>query len=610
MRFRPTVRRLLIGAATGALMVSAAWAGTGLAPVDPPEEATDVVTEVTEQVDAETGDATRIGEATATAATPTSSLNAPEDPETFHEPESVPLPADAPEQGWYHVGAAKVNLYPNPDAYGGTWVQDREACATLSESFFSDVPGNADHVAAVGSPWPENPNCIYMGGYGLGPMNPIIEFDSEYGLWVRTVAIHDGTEPLFLTVIDAEGWFWDYNSKCDDCGFKQISKRLAAEFEVDPSAFIFHSTHSHTAMDFIGGWGFVPDWYMQQATDSIEESIRRSVDAMELARLEVGEVTARDLNHERRNNYHAPEEQQLGWLRAYVPGETTTTTDGEGESGGKGDGDGANGTTTTTTTPSRTIATIGTYAAHPTTLGTNDGVGHGDWPVLFERRVEERFGGVGLHFMTGLGNMSAANPGHVHDREDESSTDMGRHLGDLVPAVGSGTPISTTDVRTTQAKWDQPTTNVPLSSLGAAGFFDRQFNQTPAHVNTGDSERSPCVSASPVSVEVVANVARIGQELFVTSGPGELFSNTTNTIKEKASEDHGGAFALPIAQANDALGYLPETFEQAENKASGQGAGFGPSGTAYIEYEDAYSIDRCFGDMTLETTLKLMGSLP
>ena len=588
-------------------MVSAAWAGAGLAPIDPPEEATDVVTEVTEQVEAETGDVAEVGAATTTS---TASLSTPEDPSTFHEPGSVPLPADAPEQGWYHVGAAKVNLYPNPDAYGGEWVQDHEACATLSESFFSDVPSNASHVAAVGSPWPENPNCIYAGGSGIGPMNPIVEFDDTYGLWVRTVAIHDGADPLFLTVIDAEGWFWDYNSKCDDCGIKQISERLGAEFGVDPSAFIIHSTHSHTAMDFIGGWGFVPDWYMQQATDAIEESIRRSVDAMELARLEVGEVTARDLNRERRDTYRAPEEQQLGWLRAYVPGETTTTTDGKGNSDGKGDGDGANETTTTTTTPPRTIATVGTYAAHPTTGPAPAGVGHGDWPVLFERQVEERFGGIGLHFMTGLGNMSAANPGHVHDREGESGTDMGRHLGDLVPEVGTGTPVSTTDVRTTRAVWNQPATNVPLSALGAGGFFDRRFNEAPAQIRTGENpDEAPCVSASPLSVEVAASAARIGDELFVTAGPGELFSNTTNSIKEEASENFGGAFALPIAQANDALGYLPESFERADNPASGEGAGFAESGPLYIEYEDAYSIDRCFGDMTLETTLGLMGSL-
>lgn len=609
MRARPTIRRVIVGVATGVLMVSAAWAGTGLAPADPPEttgteeaDPADVAGDTASHVVDETG--------VASSTASTDSPSTPEDPATFHQPEAVPLPDGALDDGWYHVGAAKVNLYPTPDAYdeqypGARWERDYDKCATLSESFFSELPDSATHVASVGSPWNENPDCIYGGGYGIGPMFPIVEFDDEYGLWVRTVAIHDGADALFLTVIDAEGWFWDYNSKCDDCGFKQISERLAEEFGVDPSAFIFHSTHSHTAMDFIGGWGFVPDWYMQQATDSIEESIRRAVDTMQPARLEVGEVNARELNHERRDTYHAPEEQQLGWLRAYVPGETTTTA--PGGSADQGEGDGAN--ETTTTTPPQTIATVGTYAAHPTTRNHTLGIGHADWPGLFEARVEERFGGVGLHFMTGLGNMSAANPGHVHDSDEETNTDMGRHLGDLVPAVGTGSTVSTTDVRTTQAVWNQPTTNVPLSSLGAAGFFDRRFNEAPAQITTGDSSGSPCTSASAVSVEVVANAARIGQELFVTSGPGELFSNTTNTIKEKASEHFAGAFALPIAQANDALGYLPETFEQAENKASGQGAGFGPSGTAYIEYEDAYSIDRCFGDMNLETTLGLMGAL-
>ena len=40
--------------------------------------------------------------------------------------------------------------------------------------------------------------------------------------------------------------------------------------------------------------------------------------------------------------------------------------------------------------PARVIATLGAYAAHPTTKGTNDGVAHPDWPGEFERAVEER----------------------------------------------------------------------------------------------------------------------------------------------------------------------------------------------------------------------------
>ncbi|MDX1658886.1 MAG: hypothetical protein R3343_08705 [Nitriliruptorales bacterium] len=552
-------RRVTVSTATGALLVSVAWAGASLAPVDETAETTEVA-------DSNLRDAPSPGD----VPTPT----AASDPLNLLEAGDAKLPKGKLQQGLYHVGAAKVSLEPQPEAYGGTWEQDQSKCETLSENLFSDVPSNASHVVNAGSPWPENPDCIYAGGYGIGPMNALVEFDDEYGLWARTVAISDGEDPVFLTVIDAEGWFWDYASKCADCGFKEIRARLAAELGTDLSAFIFHSTHSHTAMDFIGGWGFVPDWYMQQATDAIEESVRRAVDSMRVARLEVGEVEARQFNHERRDTYRAAEEQQLTWLRAYTPGGQDV------------------------------IATIGTYAAHPTTLDVVPGVAHGDWPVVFESRLEERFGGIGFHFMTGLGNMSVGFPAHER-HEGEGSVDMGRALADLVPAVGDGRQIDLTDIETAQEIWNQPATNVPLTALGFPGFFDRKFVEQPAQVRTGERpNEAPCTSASAVSVEVAANAARIGDDLFITSGPGELFSNLTNVIKEKAKEDHGGALAMPLAQANDALGYILQSFEAATNPASGQGAGFAESGPAYIEYEDAYSIDRCFGDMVLETTLR------
>ncbi len=76
---------------------------------------------------------------------------------------------------------------------------------------------------------------------------------------------------------------------------------------------------------------------------------------MRPAVLEYGEQLARSFNHERRDTYRAAEEQQLAWLRGYATG----AKQGKGK---------------------QTIATLGAYAAHPTTMGTNGGVAHPDWP--------------------------------------------------------------------------------------------------------------------------------------------------------------------------------------------------------------------------------------
>jgi hypothetical protein len=533
------LRTALAGLVGGAILVSAAWAGVVATPSD---DLTDGLTDPL-------GTVTGLVDATSEASAPASPQGA----------------AATPRPAGLLAGAAKTSITPRPADYGGTWETDPDACRTLDPAYLERLgttPDDTAHLANVGSPWPENPNCIYQGGFGIGPMNPVSSFDTALGLWVRSIAIGDGRDTIVLTIIDGEGWLWDYASKCEDCGAEQLSTRLGAELGIDPAGIVIAATHSHAAPDFIGGWGFVPDWYMRQVTNAVRGTIRRAVRAMEPAVIEVGEFEARAFNRERRDTYRSAETQQAAWLRAYVPGRDNAAP--------------------------RVIATVGAYAAHPTTKGTNDGVAHPDWPGEFERDLEKRFGGVGLHFMTGLGNMSSAE-------------DTGHGLARRVPRVGAGTPVARPDVSAVRTLWRQPVTNVPLGALGAAGFFDRQFDLMPASVSVGKTETAPCVSASLVSVEVAAAALRLGDDLVITTGPGELFSNLTNTIVEKSP----ARVTMPLSQANDALGYIPQSFEL--NPVAQQGLGFVAGGYVIVNYEDSYAIDRCFGDMTLEKTLGLLG---
>ncbi len=62
---------------------------------------------------------------------------------------------------------------------------------------------------------------------------------------------------------------------------------------------------------------------------------------------------------------------------------------------------------------------------------------------------------------------------------------------------------------------------------------------------------------------------------------------------------------MPLAQANDAVGYMPQSFEL--SPIGQQGLGLVAGGFLLVNYEDSYAIDRCFGDMALETTLGLLG---
>jgi hypothetical protein len=342
-------------------------------------------------------------------------------------------------------------MNPRPADYDGVWETDPAKCKTLEPDWFKDLPKAAvnamDGIANPGSTWPENPNCIYMGGFGLGPMNPVKAFDQELGLWVRSMAFSDGKQTLVTTVIDGEGWLWDYRSKCTDCGAKQIAAALAADPDlaargVTGASHILHATHSHASPDFIGGWGFVPNWYMKQMTDTIKATAKQAVLSMEAATLEAGEQEARAHNSERRDTYRSAEEASISWVRAVAASSTppAPVAAASEPAPGKGKKPAPTPAPTETTAPDgpRVIATLGAFAAHPVTAGTNGGVAHPDWVGLFNQRLEERFGGIGMHFMTGLGNLTGANKM------------TGKALAELLPPVGAGRPVDDTTVKVAQ----------------------------------------------------------------------------------------------------------------------------------------------------------------
>lgn len=540
----------------GAVSVGAAWAGTGLVPVSDSTvefEAPERVRSPLERYDAD-------GSPQSAGATSSSE-------------ESFDLSSLDASDGQILAGAAKVSIEPRPQAYGGTW--ETEGCKTFGE----DAPAAATHVADFRVRWPENSNCIYMGGYGIGPMNPITSWEDPYGLWVRSVALSDGEDTLVLTLLDGVYWEAKYNSMCDDCGFFDLQKWGADEFGIAEDSFMFASTHSHTSPDFIGGWGGVPDWYMEQVTDAFKTSVSGALKTLRPAVLETGESIVRERNAERRDFYRSAEEETFTWFRVLDASNrpspsTCQVSQNACSHGPAGDA----------------IATVGAYAAHPVTADEGSGIADADFPAVFASEVESRFGGIGAFFQTGLGNISPRGDKVV----------MGSGLADYVPAVGAGRVVTTPDVRVKQARWNQPVTNSVLGALGSTGFFDRTMNETPATVSAGKNGQRQCHSASPISVHTGVTAAKVG-ELWITGGPGELFSNLTNSIKERNPD----GVTMPLGLVNDGLGYIVQSFET--DHAGRQGTGF--VGAPLAEYEDAYSIDHCFGDKVLETTIGLLGTL-
>jgi hypothetical protein len=588
----PRLKFLISSFLVGALSIGIAWAGSVITPID----------------------ATKSLETGSSDGAKRSLVQVPED-------EGPPagngqLPPLQP--GQVYAGAAKANINPQPglpwnnDEANAAGVWEKEGCATLGEDA-DQAPG---HALDTRVKWFEKSGCIYSGGFGLGPMNPLTSFDEQYGLWVRSAVIGDGEDTLVLSILDGAYYFGRYRDFCDRCGFFDIAEDLGPELGIDPSGFQLASTHSHASPDFIGAWGGVPQWYMDQVADAIKASIRAAYENRRPAVIEMGDEIARQFNNERRDFYHSAEENTFSWIRLYAaggpkgpdspitygPGGTyepgAPGGGGNGNPGGLPEVDPGEGQETTTGNGLGAIATIGAYAGHPVSRGSGP-VAYSDFPGPFNHRVEELFGGVGLFFQTGLGNMSSSSGGHNEPEGGHRTEQMGYGLASLLPELGSGRQPSSTDLVTKQRFWNQPSTNSVLSAGGLAGIFDRPFEQLPATVQAGESAQFNCKSSSPVSVRTAVSAATLG-DLWITGAPGEIFANYSNTIKEKNPR----GITLPLALVNDGLGYIMQSFETDHRGRQGLGFVGEPIG---VEYEDAYSIDHCFGDMAVEATLGLLG---
>ncbi|MDQ3940906.1 MAG: hypothetical protein M3238_06130 [Actinomycetota bacterium] len=541
-----------------------------------------------------------------------------------------------------YAGAHKVNIAPNPTKYSGVWETRQAHCETMANPQETEP----EHIPDFRVRWHENTNCIYTGGFDLGPEHAVSAFDKEYELWARATAISDGNDTVVLLILDASYYFAKYANMCNtvethksvydgegpgansytqDCGFRDLQNSMAAkfgytgpnsrgQFGIEPASFFLASSHAHAAPDFIGAWGGVPRWYMQQVEDSIREAVYGAIGNLQPTYLEAGEILYRGGNNSRRRHYHAAEEAGASWMRfvaeeqadpiCTTPAPAPTPTEHVPPGQQKKETPAPAPTPTCTQPPPNrnAIATIGTYAAHP--VNSSNGTAYADLSGVFAKRAEERFGGIGLYFQTGFGNMTS----------NGSRVALGNNLVQLLPDVGQGPQVTgDLDVRTLMRTFDQPVTNSALAGGGISGIFDRPMEPRPSAISISKNSLRPgdeprpqdthgphkrCNSASPVTVNSQVSVARIGPAnggLLITGGPGELFSNYTNTIKEK----NLGGVTFPLSLVNDGLGYIMQSVET--DHVGRQAIGFvnGP----FSEYEDAYSIDACFGDHALEQTL-------
>jgi hypothetical protein len=568
------LRRAVAAFLGGALLVGVAWAGVGLAPSPG------------------SSPSARRAVATASAAALASAATLADQPSANPlRPPSLkglkPLPA-----GQFMVGTAVTSLAPTSPSWQTVGCsqfppgqEPGETAALVRRALFDGhlPPG-----------WPKSPNCIYLGGFGIAPARAATGVDTYAGYNVRSIAISNGRKTVVWQIIDAVGYFNTYRTDlCPDCGILDMRRHIAGSVGLPEDDVAIGATHTHGGFDGYGAWGGIPDWYRTEVRDDVIASAYAALRDMRPASLEIGDVNARQFSSQRRDTYYSANDFGAVWLQA-------RRLAGAGQPAGQ------------------VIATLVNYAAHPTMTGEQP-VMHGDWPATADKAMGERFGGTGLLFEGGLGNVSPSAPNQAtHDLTGDKTVDrydqvaqMGNDFADYIGksiAKGGHVLADNTMIAKT-VTIAHPGTNSYEVGGAIAGLLDRQFLPgtegadgpgTYTSKTPGAIPARACTAAGPVQVKTQVSGFRIG-DLTVVTAPGEIFGTASIVAKSQLRRKAGeGGETMVFGQTEDSLGYIIPSVEV--DPAGGLTSNI-DAGGAVGEYEEEFMLDRCFGDHVLETML-------
>ncbi|HEV7888558.1 MAG TPA: hypothetical protein VGO92_13450 [Acidimicrobiales bacterium] len=581
-------RRAAAGFLGGSLVVGAAWAGVGLSPIT--KTATTDAAGARPKAPAAAFTAAAATKANATAAT--------RDPLT--PPSLDALKANPLSNGLFYVGADESSIVPRADKW------QTQGCSVYGSGGGDDLQGILTRLSEGKAPpgWPKSQNCVYLGGYGIGPARPATGIDpGSANVAVRSIAISNGTDTVIWQIVDMVGFFAKYRSDLctPGCGMLDIRKTVAEGLGLSTNNIAVGATHTHGGADGYGAWGGLPDWYRAQIRDTLIASAYNAVAKVQVATIRTGQTDARAYNNERRDTYYSAPDYGLVWLQArpVLPDNDDNGHDRDA------------------------IATLVNFAGHPTDLGSQP-LMHADWPGAVDKALTEQLGGVGLLFEGGLGNVS---PGRIRNASSDlngngnSGDDYdnvlqhGRDFASFVEAdiERGGHRLPTSDVQAVGADVSHPITNVGENGLAFAGLLDRDFNPAPgseaaagpgAYAGGKSAPARPCASAGAFQVKTSMSGYRIG-DLRVITTPGEVFGTITEVLKSKTGrgQAQAGGQVMVFGQTQDSLGYIIQSFEV------DPAGGVTDNTPAPVEYEEEFMLDRCFGDHVLEAGLALGSQL-
>jgi hypothetical protein len=474
--------------------------------------------------------------------------------------------------GWFRAGGAVGSLIPNEDI----WVQGSD-CTGAPEQLYTPLT-------------PEGCLITFDMRWADG-------FDETNPLQVRSMALSNGQDVLVMSSLDTVGYMSAYpEGTCDRCGLTEIAEDLSAELGIPVENFSWSSSHTHGAPSTIADG---PAWYYNQLRDQIRATALEAVTVAAgnpAVQLESGSVRARALNTDRRIVDRAVPDDEITWLRAFVPDAADPDS------------------------PGATVATMGNFAVHLTVRTANAEL-HSGAVGPYNRRLEEVLGGTSLWTPGALGDQKIDRGWGVNG--------LGISMADLM--LGE---IMDRDVHVLQSndiEVARTTVQLPIENqffVAALGIgyairsIDAPYGGGPLTVapQKGGANISSCQSAGEVHVVGNVTAMRIGargpagkievgdqdsrpvetDNVTIIQAPGELFASIGLIVKDYMSRSNT---VMVQAMTNDTLGYMVPSNQF--DYTAGQGNGIVNNMTGLGNYEEALSLGPCTGDIVMNAMIEM-----
>jgi hypothetical protein len=334
---------------------------------------------------------------------------------------------------------------------------------------------------------------FYLGGYGAPYQRGVVQGVHD-PVFVRTMAIGYGpSEGVILAIVDGIGMGNQIQ--------REIRATAAATLGIEESQMIVAATHSHSAPDFQGLWGGVPDAYKARVISDIVASADVAWNSKVPAMLEVASTTSSNRN---RRGYDFTDDSLFALHATSLEGDP--------------------------------LGLMVTFAAHPVILGDDNLMISRDYCGYTVDKLEEELG-VPVLFFNGIQGDVSPDGADGTFADDFEKADF---YGDLVAqsaldVIAEREPVSV-DFHRELRSFELDVDNELFILVANAGIIYYDFE----------------MRGEEYTIATQTTYMRLGEQVQMIGFPGESLTRNGLSIKEAMTAPHQAVLGL----ATDSLGYF------------------------------------------------------